>query len=244
MPMNLTGIIIDDMCNKARSLTRKAQGKLPAFADTAAKGVGDAAYEYLLPAAAEKAMRDALPATVSWTMPETRGMYIAVVPYSKAPQPKELYEVWDRNHYALATFTKPRLHLAGKGTVSSIPGIDRMEYDGNIIIYCLEDTSKMDPGPLKDYVEKALETAAKHKKAKEIEDAAANDMRDFLEGHRTLDSALAKFGEGLMVYVPERVRKAYEKPPEKKEKAPPKKLREVDLSGLIATAAIEQLNLH
>jgi len=132
-----------------------------------------------------------------------------------------------------------------KVILPTITGAKSTTFNGELLTLYLEDTSGLPQGQAADFVKSLLTLAQQHNKVTDKTNAAAATMREFLDQHRTLQTAL-KECPAIISYVPDWLKQELNRVPPKRTRRPPipkGEKKQVDMTELVAQATIAKLNL-
>lgn len=233
--VKMNGDVITSIVAKVRALYELDRAKADNDVPPVPEGLGEEIYSLLMPAEDRKKVSDLLPA---WMRGEQSTITLRVLSA----------EVTNNRWCPVVYLPMPAgtLALNNYATLESVPGTSLVQWDGvNMTLYLNKDWSAL-PTKHKEFIGKVANIAEQQDKITRGAKAASGTMQQFLEQHRTVQSAMKAFGPAIKTYIDPWLQQELDRVPAKR--APrtrvEKEKLEINVAKLVAKATATQLNIN
>lgn len=196
-------------------------------------GVGDELMSWVVSRETNKKVLDALP---PWATTKQQRFYVKV----------DVPGTWDGYTPVIHLPLQEQWYSYNRKTMDvGVKGADTSSWDGQVLRLQLTNTDNLPQSTAIEFIKRLFSIAQRHAEIGEQANKAATTMNEFLQQHRTLQSAL-KECPAILSYVPDWMKQELERVPPKRTRRPPADKREkkdIDMTQLVTEATISKLNL-
>lgn len=233
--VKITDAVITAITGRVRELYDNDRAKIDMTIPEVPTAFGDYLYQHFMGREAQKKLKEALP---SWyNIRPLKGCSIRIR--------KEGTTQWRNCPVIPVTFREEQLKFDQDIAMEELPGIRSITWNGACVCVVFKEDLADVPEKYKAFINTICAIPEAHAKVSAASKEAATLMADFLVQHTSLQAAMKAFGPALKHYFDPWIAAEFSrKPPPRKRVAKDKaEKKEVDISKLVAKAAVDKLNL-